>query len=113
MAIAAALEESERRFEQLFAKAPAGIARIDPAGAIQECNVALGRLIGRDPQALRSVSLFDLVARRDAAPLNAPLAPHGETAAAGQADRTQDPSRAVHLANEEGPVCTLFVKRTE
>src|SRR3546814_8933218 len=57
MAMAAALEESERRFEQLFAKAPAGIALIAPAGAIQECNVALGRLIGRDPQALRSVSL--------------------------------------------------------
>src|SRR3546814_1511683 len=99
MAIAAALEESERRFEQLFAKAPAGIALIDPAGAIQECNVALGRLIGRDPQALRSVSLFDLVARRDAAPLKAALAPHGETAAAGKADGAKAPSLEVHLAN--------------
>src|SRR3546814_13554621 len=53
MAMAAALEESEHRFEQLFAKAPAGIALIDPKGKIQECNVALGRLIGREPQALR------------------------------------------------------------
>src|SRR3546814_5774505 len=44
MAMAAALEESEHRFEQLFAKAPAGIALIDPKGKIQECNVALGRL---------------------------------------------------------------------
>src|SRR3546814_11121697 len=86
MAMAAALEESERRFEQLFAKAPAGIALIDPAGAIQECNVALGRLIGRDPQALRSVQLFDLVARRAAAPMKAALAPNGETAAAGKAE---------------------------
>src|SRR3546814_563434 len=79
MAMAAALEESEHRFEQLFAKAPAGIALIDPKGKIQECNVALGRLIGREPQALRQVSLFDLVAGSDVAPLEAALAPHGDT----------------------------------
>src|SRR3546814_2718056 len=121
MAMAAALEESQRSFGQLFAEAPAGIALIDPAGAIQECNVALGRLIGRDPQALRSVSLFDIVAKRDAAPLKAALAPQGDTAGAGKADGAKAPSLdgakapslEVHLANDEGPVCTLFVNRTE
>src|SRR3546814_16110704 len=84
MAMAAALEESEHRFEQLFAKAPAGIALIDPKGKIQECNVALGRLIGREPQALRQVSLFDLVAGSAVAPLEAALAPHGDTTEAGK-----------------------------
>src|SRR3546814_15245404 len=84
MAMAAALEESEHRFEQLFAKAPAGIALIDPKGKIQECNVALGRLIGREPQALRQVSLFDLVAGSVVAPPEAALAPHGDTTEAGK-----------------------------
>ena len=104
MAMAAALEESEVRFQQLFAKAPAGIALIDPQGAIQECNDALGRLIGRAPEALRSVSLFDLVAKGDTEALKAGLSP--------EADAQVSPLE-VHLASEEGPVCTLFVNRTE
>jgi PAS domain-containing protein len=75
MAMAAALEESEHRFEQLFAKAPAGIALIDATGVIQECNTARGRLLGRVPQELRAVSLFDLVASGDVEALKAALAP--------------------------------------
>ncbi len=108
MAMAAALEESEARFEQLFAKAPAGIALIDPAGAIQECNDALCRLIGRMPAALRSVSLFELVAEADAAALRAALAPEAAPLSGERA-----PQLEVRLAGEEGPVCTLFVNRTE
>jgi len=108
MAMAAALEESEHRFEQLFAKAPAGIALINPKGAIQECNDALGRLIGRDRKALRQVSLFDLVAKRDVEPLKAALAP-----TAGKVNGAKAPSLEVRLASDEGPVCTLFVNRTE
>ncbi|MPZ09743.1 MAG: PAS domain S-box protein [Kiloniellaceae bacterium] len=107
MAMAAALEESEHRFEQLFAKAPAGIALINPAGAIQECNDAFSRLIGRAPQALRSVSLFDLVAKADVEALKGALAP-----AAGKTG-TKAPPLEVRLAREEGTVCTLFVNRTE
>src|SRR5690606_33674880 len=91
MAMAAALEESEHRFEQLFAKAPAGIALIDPKGAIQECNVALGRLLGREPRALRQVSLFDLVAARDVEPLKGALAPHGDTAGIGKTNGAKAP----------------------
>jgi two-component system cell cycle sensor histidine kinase/response regulator CckA len=108
MAMAAALEESEHRFEQLFAKAPAGIALIDPAGAIQECNGALGRLIGREPQDLRSVSLFDLVAGTDVEALKAALAPE-----AGKTNGAKAPALEVRLASGEGVVCTLFVNRTE
>ncbi|MEO3429468.1 ATP-binding protein [Pelagibius sp. CAU 1746] len=108
MAMAAALEESEYRFEQLFARAPAGIALIGPDGTIQECNDALSRLVGREPQALRSVSLFDLVAKGDVEALKTALAPE-----APQPARRQVPPLEVHLASEEGPVCTLFVNRTE
>ena len=108
MAMAAALEESELRFGQLFAKAPAGIALIDPTGAIQECNDALGRLVGRDPQALRLVSLFDLVAKGDADSLKSALAPE-----AAKPVGDQPLPLEVHLAGEGGPVCTLFVNRTE
>jgi two-component system, cell cycle sensor histidine kinase and response regulator CckA len=108
MAMVAALEESEHRFEQLFAKAPAGIALIDPAGAIQECNDALARLIGRTAQSLRSVSLFDLVAKGDVDTLKAALAP-----VADKAIDAGTPSLEVRLASDEGPVCTLFVNRTE
>lgn len=107
MAMAAALEESEHRFEQLFAKAPAGIALIDPKGAIQECNDALGRLIGRERQALRGVSLFDLVAKADVEALQAALAPQN-----GPVGRRAAPLE-VRLASDEGPVCTLYVNRTE
>lgn len=108
MAMAAALEESEHRFEQLFAKAPAGIALIDAQGAIQECNDALGRLLGREAQALRKVSLFDLVAKGDAEALKAALAPEAAKAAGARS-----PVLEVHLANGEGVVCTLFVNPTE
>src|SRR3546814_17954404 len=111
--MAASLEESEHRFWQLFAKAPAGIALIDPKGKIQECNVALGRLIGREPQALRQVSLFDLVAGSDVAPLEAALAPHGDTTEAGKPKGATAPAPEVHLASDEGPVCTHFVTRPE
>jgi two-component system cell cycle sensor histidine kinase/response regulator CckA len=108
MAMAAALEESEHRFEQLFAKAPAGIALIDAKGAIQECNDALGRLIGREAQALRNVSLFDLVAKGDAEALKAALAPEAAKTAG-----SSTPVLEVHLTNGEGVVCTLFVNPTE
>ena len=104
MAMAAALEESEVRFQQLFAKAPAGIALIGPEGAIEECNDALGRLIGREPKALRSLSLFDLVAKGDVEALKTALSPEAHA---------QVPPLEVHLASDEGPVCTLFVNRTE
>ncbi len=108
MAMAAALEESELRFGQLFAKAPAGIALIDPKGAIQECNDALARLVGRDPQALRLVSLFDLVAKGDVESLKSALAPE-----AAKADGDLSLPLEVHLASDDGLVCTLFVNRTE
>ena len=108
MAMAVALEESEHRFEQLFAKAPAGIALIDPQGAIRECNDALGRLIGREPTALRSLSIFDLVGKDDVENLKSALAPEGSPAAA-----SEGPPLEVRLGSEEGPVCTLFVNRTE
>src|SRR3546814_6172871 len=103
MAMAAALEESEHRFEQLFATAPAGIALLDPKGKIQECNVALGRLIGREPQALRQVSLFDLVAGSDVSPLEGALAPHGDTTEAGEPNGAKAPSLVGHLGGGTGP----------
>ncbi len=108
MAMAAALEESEHRFEQLFAKAPAGIALIDSKGAIQECNDALGRLLGREAQALRDVSLFDLVAAGDAEALKAALAPEAAKVAG-----SHTPVLEVHLGSGEGVTCTLFVNPTE
>ena len=113
MAMAAALEESEHRFEQLFAKAPAGIALIDPKGAIQECNDALGRLLGRERQALRSVSLFELVAKGDVEALQAALSPQAGQPGADKAAGGKAPALEVHLASDEGPVCTLYVNRTE
>jgi two-component system, cell cycle sensor histidine kinase and response regulator CckA len=108
LAMAAALEESEHRFETLFAKAPAGIALIDLNGAIQECNDAFGRLTARDPRALRTISLFDLVAPGDVEALKAALAPETDPPAGAQT-----PPLEVHLANDEGPVCTLFINPAE
>ena len=106
-AMAAALAESEQRFEQLFAKAPAGIALVDTAGSIQECNDAFGRLIGRPAGKLRSVSIFDLLAPDDVAPLRAILGP-----ANGGGDGAGSGPVEAHLAGEEGPVCSLYVNRT-
>jgi two-component system cell cycle sensor histidine kinase/response regulator CckA len=108
LAMAAALEESEYRFEQLFAKAPAGIALIDKDGSIRECNDALGRLLGRDAQDLRSVSLFELVAKDDVEPLKQALAPSAPRPAGVTAAPVE-----VHIRGDEGPVCTLFINRTE
>jgi len=108
MAMAAALEESEYRFEQLFAKAPAGIALIDQDGTVRECNDALGRLLGRDAQELRSVSLFDVVAKPDVDSLKQALAPATPRRRDGKAAPIE-----VHISGEEGPVCTVFINRTE
>ena len=110
-AMAAALEESEQRFEQLFAKAPAGIALVDPEGAIQECNDAFARLIGRPAEELRTVSIFRLVAEDDVAALRGVLAPPAKANGAGGAGLA-GPLEA-HLAGEGRPVCALYVNRTQ
>lgn len=107
-AMAAALEQSERRFEQLFAKAPAGIAVIDPQGVIQECNDAFGRLIGKQAVGQRGVSLFELLAESDVDGLRAAL-----SASAERRDKHLAAPIEAHLKGEEGPVCALYVNRTE
>ncbi len=107
-AMATALEESERRFEQLFAKAPAGILLIDPLGVVQECNEAFGRLIGKPTGELRKVSVFDLLAPDDVAPLRQVLQPGGNGPDTGLAGPLE-----AKLAGEEGQVCALYVNRTQ
>ncbi|WP_422367569.1 PAS domain S-box protein [Pelagibius sp.] len=107
-AMATALEESEQRFEQLFAKAPAGILLIDPKGMVQECNEAFSRLIGKPAQEVRAVSVFDLLSQDDVAPLRQVLQPGDSGVEAGPAAPLE-----AKLAGGEGQVCTLYVNRTQ
>ena len=59
--MAAALERTEQGFRRLFEEAPVAIARLDPAGRIDEFNPAFKRLTGRGDEAARGQPFVDLV----------------------------------------------------
>ena len=62
------LRISERRFKRLFEDAPVGIALVDAAGHIAECNALLRRLGSPQNLELMGIPVLDLIADEDRAP---------------------------------------------
>ena len=73
-AMAEALEHSVQRFERFFMEAPIGIALLDSAGRLSECNRAFSALVGTRAEDLAGVSFFDLVNEGDRDLVRAALA---------------------------------------
>jgi diguanylate cyclase (GGDEF)-like protein/PAS domain S-box-containing protein len=82
------LQESERRFRELFHRSPAGTVVIDDAGIVLEANDAMGTLIGRTRENLLGLAYDSLVhpdERADVAARREVMASDGTVAA--QVDR--------------------------
>jgi len=59
--LATALQASERRFKELFAQAPVGVAMIDShTGRIQELNPMFARIAGRSEEEMRRVDWMSI-----------------------------------------------------
>ncbi len=66
-ALEAALRTSEQRFQRFFEEAPVGIALIDHAGRLEECNTAFRAMVGGDAGDLIGRQLLDFIAEQDRA----------------------------------------------
>lgn len=63
-------DASEARFRTIFEQAPLGIVTVDTAsGRFTEANLAYCALVGRDEDALRAISFWDIVPPADTAAL--------------------------------------------
>jgi diguanylate cyclase (GGDEF)-like protein/PAS domain S-box-containing protein len=64
-ATAAALRQSEGRFQALFEGSPLGIAWVDPDGRVLEVNPTFSEMVGRPTERLLSASIQDLAHPED------------------------------------------------
>ncbi len=103
-AAAEALERSVQRFERFFIDAPVGIALLDLAGHLTECNSVFAGLTGRRAEDLTGCSLFDLVKPEHRERIRAALetAP-GETVPAAQG------AIEAHLIGEGETTCAIYL----
>ena len=69
-ALEGALRSAEQRFQRFFEEAPVGIALIDHAGRLQECNTAFRALAGGDAADLIGRQLLDFVSEQDRQAVN-------------------------------------------
>jgi PAS domain S-box-containing protein len=63
--LAAALQDSERRFRQTFENAPIGIIKISPGGKLLSVNPVFGRIVGFSNDELLGRNVFDLTHAED------------------------------------------------
>ena len=108
-AMAAALAQSERRFERFFADSPAGMAVIDDAGKIVECNAAMCARSGLKGSRPVGMALVDLVAAEDRAAIAAALQRPAKPAAGPSGGVPIE----VRLAGETETVCACFITPME
>ncbi len=102
----AALQVSEQRFRRFFEEAPVGIALIDGAGRIEECNGAFAEMVEGTPARLRGAALIDFIAEEDR-----PAAAERLDAVAGGAVPGQP--LEIRLSGEAGRTATLYASRRE
>jgi two-component system cell cycle sensor histidine kinase/response regulator CckA len=57
-----ALQASEDRFQKFFEEAPLGIALVDAAGIVQDCNAALAAMLGAPTNEVEGKSLASILA---------------------------------------------------
>ena len=104
-AVVDALEHSVRRFERFFLEAPVGIALLDSAGGITECNRAFAALIGRQAAQLKRAVLRDLVQIDERTAVEAAL----KRSVQGDLAPAQAPVEVHFSRGEETTVCALYI----
>ena len=104
-AVAEALERSVQRFERFFIDAPVGIALLDPAGTLTECNGAFARLVGQRAEALSGRPMFDLVKPEHRERVRGALGLHPQGGARPAARRAVE----ADLAGESETVCAIYI----
>lgn len=101
----AALRDSERRFQRLFEDAPVGIALLDRAGEIEECNEAFKALMPDRNQDMKGQNIQAFLHADDRATV---LAQIGD--AIDQGDKEQ-PGFEVRLIGTPSPTVTIYLSR--
>ena len=104
-AVAEALERSAQRFERFFIEAPVGIALLDPAGTLTECNGAFARLVGGRAEDLAGRPMFDLVKPEHRERVRGALGLDSQGTARPSARRAVE----AHLAGETETVCAIYL----
>jgi two-component system cell cycle sensor histidine kinase/response regulator CckA len=104
-----ALEYYEHRFERFFQEAPVGIALIDPAGVIIECNGEFHRLVDMEAESLRKKRFLDLVFEEDRAAVEPALSQRKNGAAPQNAKSPIE----VRLGPKGETVCSMYVTHPE
>ncbi len=106
---AEALAGAERRLDDLFQRAPVGLALVDGRGVITECNEAVRELAGLEGEFASGRRLVDLVAE-ESRPLVTDLMERAARGGNG-ADPADPDGRSVEvsLAGTEGAACALFL----
>ena len=106
-AMAEALERSEERFGRFFQEAPVGIALMDPAGEITECNPSFCEMVGRDLAFVRRARLLDLVHPEDYGAVESAFAASSARHRGHRAQAQTD----IHLGQDRGADCRLYLSR--
>jgi len=101
-----ALERSMERFERFFQEAPVGIALLDSAGGLSECNAAFANLLRRPAQALLGASLFDLVRPDDRSGIESAFAACGQ--GGDRSGGAQKPVEVIFTGEPE-VACAMYV----
>ena len=96
----AALAQSQKRFHRFFEDAPIGIAQVDTAGMVVECNPMMAAIIGRPMHEVKGLALNELLAPQDR---------HKVTALLQSADIPEHPIE-VRLRGDHEAVAQLFVR---
>ncbi|MDJ0609904.1 MAG: response regulator [Kiloniellales bacterium] len=107
---AEALARAERRLDDLFQRAPVGLALVDAGGVITECNEAIRDLAGLEGERAAGRRLVELVAE-DGRPLVTDLMERAAKGEAGHVDLADQDGRSVEvtLAGSGGVTCALFL----
>ena len=101
--MANALSVSRRRFQWFFDEAPTGIAFVDRAGAISDCNRAFARMLQAPREKLLGGKLADLVAGESRSEVEAALA------SGGGSQKKGGQGLEVQFAAEPQATATMYV----
>jgi two-component system cell cycle sensor histidine kinase/response regulator CckA len=96
----AALAQSQKRFHRFFEDAPIGIAQVDSAGIVAECNPMMAAIIGRPMHEVKGLPIDELLVPQDL---------HKVTSILKSAEIPDHPIE-VRLKSDHEAVAQLFVR---
>ena len=96
----AALAQSQKRFHRFFEDAPIGIAQVDSAGIVAECNPMMAAIIGRPMHEVKGLPIDELLVPQD----------QGKVMAILKSAEIPDHPIEVRLRSDHEAVAQLFVR---